>query len=209
MSLLQLIHSKTQKILNALHLYLGLFISPFVLLFAISTILFNHAYKPGGESSKATVRHRTSIEIPEALEGLQLAKYIMRQVDVSGEIELLRHQPQQKRLIIPVMRPGQRITITVELESKTAEIELHRTGFWDAILYLHKSPGPHLAGFRGNWFFTRIWKCLADATAYLLLFLSGSGIYLWAVLKMRRKTGLILIGAGGLSFFAILLALIH
>ncbi len=209
MSLLQHVHANTQRLLRAVHLYLGLFISPFVLVFAVSAILLNHTYKPGGESSKATIGHQAGIEIPEDLEGLPLAKHIMHQVDVSGEIEFLRHQPQQKRLVIPVMRPGQRITITVELERKTAEIEQRRAGFWDAMLYLHKSPGPHLAGFRGNWLFTQIWTWLADATACLLLFLSASGIYLWAVLKAQHKAGLILIGAGGLSFFALLFALVH
>jgi hypothetical protein len=194
---------------HTLHLYGGLFISPFVLVFAISAILLNHTWKPGGELPESSVRRQENIEIRTDLESLPLARQIMEQVGISGEIEFFRHEPRQKRLVIPVMRPGQRTRITVDVESRTAQIEQRHTGFWDALLYLHKSPGPHLAGFRGNWFATRIWAWLADATACLLLLISASGVYLWALLKTERRTGLIVLGAGAMSFFALAFALVR
>jgi hypothetical protein len=43
---------------------------------------------------------------------------------------------------------------------------------------------------------------------YLLLILSTSGIYLWAVLKADRRTGLLVLGAGVLSFAAIVFAVV-
>jgi hypothetical protein len=192
-----------------LHLYGGLFVSPFVLVFAISAIRLNHTRHSGGAPPEPKLRRQENIEIRTDLESLPLAKQIMAQVGVSGEIEFFRHQPQEKRLVIPVMRPRQRMRITVDVESRTAQIEQWRTSFWEALLYLHKSPGPHLAGFRGNWFMTRIWCRLADATACLLLLVSASGIYLWALLRAERRTGLIVLGAGGLSFFALTVALVR
>jgi len=197
------------RTLKTLHLYFGLFVCPFVVLFAVSAILLNHTWRPGGDSAKPEVRNQENIVIRTDLESLPLAQDIMKQVGVSGEIEFFRHQPQQNRLVIPVMWPGQRTKITVDVTRRTAQIEQRRTGFWDALLYLHKSPGPHLAGFRGNWIFTRIWGGLADASACLLLFLAASGVYLWALVKAERRMGLILMGAGGLSFFALLLALVR
>ncbi len=189
--------------ISKLHVYFGLFISPFVVLFAVSAIMFNHTW--GAESEGKVQERQTSIEIPENLEGLEIARHIMRQVNVSGEIQSFRHNPQRRRFTIPVMKPGKRITIKVDLEKKIAEIEQRSTGFWNSLLYLHKSPGPHLAGFRGNWFFTKFWMWLADATVYLFLALSISGIYMWLLLKSERKTGLILLGAGCLTFFLIVL----
>jgi hypothetical protein len=50
---------------------------------------------------------------------------------------------------------------------------------------------------------------MADATVYLILFVSVSGIYLWYVLRGERATGLVLLCAGGLSFFGMAYALIH
>jgi len=197
--------------IRELHLYFGMFISPFILVFAISAILLNHTIKPWGDPSDAKVQKMSlSIEIPKdvkgGVEGIEPAKQIMRQVGLSGEINFIRHLPQENRLVIPVMKPGQNITINVDLKSQTAEIERRRTDIWDALFYLHKSPGAHNAQIRGNWFYTRLWGWLADTVVYLILFLSVSGIYMWAVLKAERKLGLILLGAGCLSFILIISA---
>lgn len=196
--------------IRELHLYFGLFISPFILIFAISTILFNHTFKPW---DKARVQETTaSVEIPQGVtdgaEGLKPAKQILRQVGVSGEIGYLRYRPKQNRLIIPVMKPGQEITIDVDLEKGAAAIKRRDTDIWEAMLYLHKSPGQHNVNIRGNWVFTQIWRWLADTVVYLILFISASGIYMWTVLSAERKVGLILLGAGGLSFVLIVYAIV-
>jgi hypothetical protein len=75
------------------------------------------------------------------------------------------------------------------------------------MVVLHKLPGPHLSAIRMNWFMIRAWRWFADATAYLLLFISVSGIYLWIVLRAERRTGLILIAMGAFSFFGIVYVL--
>jgi hypothetical protein len=41
-----------------------------------------------------------------------------------------------------------------------------------------------------NWFPMRAWRWLSDATAYLTLFITVSGIYLWYVLRAERRIGL-------------------
>ena len=60
---------------------------------------------------------------------------------------------------------------------------------------------------RMNWYLMRVWRWLADATAYLLFFISISGIYLWAVLRAERRVGLVLVAVGAVSFFGIAYAL--
>ena len=96
----------------------------------------------------------------------------------------------------------------VDLASGVTELEQRETGIWDAMVYLHKMPGPHNVSVRGNWIMTRIWGWLADWTVYLLLFVTASGVYLWTVLKAERKAGLIFLGTGVLSFFGIISAII-
>ena len=61
---------------------------------------------------------------------------------------------------------------------------------------------------RGNWVYTRLWGGLADATVYMLLLISVTGVYLWAVLKAERKIGLVLLGAGALSFAGVIYAIV-
>jgi len=54
-------------------------------------------------------------------------------------------------------------------------------------------PGQHNAAIRGNVWFMRFWRWLADITVYLVLFISISGIYLWLVLRAERRIGLALL----------------
>jgi len=60
-----------------------------------------------------------------------------------------------------------------------------------------------------NWTYMRAWRWLADATVYLILFISVSGVYLWYVLRAERRIGVILLVAGGLLFFGVTYALSH
>lgn len=177
-----------------------------MLVFAVSTILLNHTWKP--RETEAVPEVRTvplNGDLPDGMERLEQARWITNQLDIVGEIQSIR---QDGRIVtVPVAVPGERIEIRADLEAGTAEIERVRTGLWDRLIFLHETPGPHLAGFRGNWIFTRIWRGLVDGTVALLLFSTASGIYLWLLLRGQRRSGLLLLGAGGLTFVLLLVGL--
>ena len=71
-----------------LHLYVGLFISPFVLILAISTLLLNHNWSPGATKNQAeALQTRTiSVSVHDGLGSVEQAKELMRQAGASGEI---------------------------------------------------------------------------------------------------------------------------
>lgn len=188
-----------------LHLYCGLFVSPFLVVFAVSVFFLNHvrAPVPGSATTTTTVHDvhvPAGIEQAQGMERVQLAAQILSQVRVAGEINFIRFLPKEHRLIIPVVKPGVESMIDLNVAQRTATVSERRTTFWESLSYLHRSPGPHNAAIRGNWLWTRAWQWLADATVYLVLFLSMSGVYLWAVLRSERKVGLILLLAGAFSF---------
>lgn len=187
-----------------LHLYLGLLVTPFALVYAASGVCLNHAWLPwvGGESSARSA----AIAVPQEEDNIRLAKAILSALDVTGEIEFVRRDEEAGRVAIPVAKPGRRIEVRVDLKTGAAEIRERRAGVWDAMLYLHKMPGQHLAAIRGNWLYMRLWKWVADATACLVLFATATGIYLWALLKAERRTGLVCL-VGGTVFFAVALVL--
>jgi hypothetical protein len=192
-----------------LHLYVGLFISPFVLVFSISVFFLNHAWNPDPKPVVDAGEVRAKITIPrgfertEGREQIEIAKPILSELGVSGEIDRISRLPKKKLWKIGVMTPGRQAAIHVDVDTGQATVERTQTGFWDAMIYLHKSPGPHNAALRGNWVFTKIWKFLADSVTFLLLFISISGIYLWAVIRSERRAGWILLGAGLVSFVGI------
>jgi hypothetical protein len=79
----------------------------------------------------------------------------------------------------------------------------------DALIHLHKMPGPHNASIRGNSTYMRFWRGLADSTTYGLLFLTLSGVYLWALLGAERRIGGILLSLGAITFFGLVYAITH
>jgi uncharacterized protein len=205
-------HKRIYALIADLHLYIGLFLSPFVLLFAASVILLNHPGIPLGAQAKATTRSVQVHPPPglEKLEGMarvQQARQILREAGLSGEIGPVQHSAQVQTLTIPVSKPGYEAEVEVNLSTGLASIEERETGFWSSLIFLHKMPGPHLANIRGNWPPLRVWAWLADGTAWLLIFLSVSGIYLWTVLRSERRVGMLLILAGAISLAGCLYAI--
>jgi hypothetical protein len=192
-----------------LHLYAGLFVSPFVLVYAVSAILLNHAYLPwGGQDARPAETRTVRVAVTDAEDGLAVARQVRAQVGVRGEIGFVSRRPGSTRLSFPIETPGQSTRIRVDLATGMATLEQKDSGVWDATIWLHKMPGPHNVKIRGNWVFTRLWGWLADGTVYLLLLLSATGIYLWTVLKAERRTGLLFLGAGVLSFVAIIVGIV-
>jgi hypothetical protein len=79
----------------------------------------------------------------------------------------------------------------------------------ESLSYLHKMPGPHNVAIRGNWVGTQVWRWFADATIYLLMFISISGVYLWWAVKAERRIGLTLLAAGAFTLVGLVFAILH
>ncbi len=178
-----------------LHLYAGLFLSPFVLLFAISTVLLNHPSRPA--PGKPPAKRQASIKVPPGEMGsIPHAREILGQLGVTGEMDYVRHNAKAEKLLIPVSKPGESTRVEIDLKTGTATIEQEQRGLGDALNYLHKMPGPHNVRFRGNWTYMSWWAVTTDVVVYGILFLTISGLYLWWKLKAERTVGWALVGGG-------------
>jgi len=203
------------RLIRDLHLYFGLFVTPFVFVFAISVFFLVHAWLPKIAAETSTTRVVSALPLPGDLQMLlgrpliDALKPTLEKAGVHGEVGFVRHMVKEEKLIIPVTIPGRETTVSVNIASREATIVTRETGLADALVILHKSPGQHVPSIRMNWFYMRAWRWMADATVYLILFISVSGIYLWYVLRAERSVGYILIVAGALSFFGMAYALSH
>ena len=203
------------RLIRDLHLYLGLFISPFVLVFAISVFFLVHSWRPRIASETSTTRVVSALPLPGDLRTLSgrplidALKPALEKADVRGEVGFVRHLVKEEKLTIPVTIPGRETIVSISIASREATIVTRETGLADALVILHKSPGQHAPSIRMNWFYMKAWSWMADATVYLILFISVSGIYLWYVLRAERSVGFILLFAGALSFFGMAYALSH
>lgn len=192
-----------------LHLYAGLFLSPFILVFAASTLILNHPAlgESDGLNAAPPQKENVSIDVPPEVGTIEQAKKILGQLHVTGEIDYVRHNAKAERLFIPVSKPGENVKVEVDLRAKTASVERQEGGLGAALVYLHKMPGPHNVRFRGNWVYMAWWKMAADGVVYGTLFLTLSGLYLWWVLKAERVVGWALIGAGAFSAAGLIAAI--
>lgn len=183
-----------------LHLYLGIAVSPFLLVFAVSTILLNHGVTPSPIEEKSTV----PIQIENGMEGGALVESVLNQLQLTGEV-VGRGQVRNGRTMVRVAKPGNVKIITVDIEKREAVVLERSFGLMDTMRYLHLNPGPHKSP---SWIFSKMWGWVADSTVYITLFLTLTGIYMWAVLKSERKAGLIALGSGAFAFVAILYSLL-
>jgi hypothetical protein len=203
------------RLVRDLHLYFGLFISPFVLLFSISVFFLVHSWLPRLGPVTSATHVVSALPLPEDLQTLsgrpliEALKPVLEKAGIKGEIGFVRHLVQEEKLVVPVTIPGRETTVTISLASREATFVTRESGLADALVTLHKSPGPHGPDIRMNWFWMRVWRWMADATVYLFLFVSVSGIYLWYVLRAERRVGWLLLFAGGLTFFGMVYALYH
>jgi hypothetical protein len=193
-----------------LHLYFGLFISPFILLFAISVFFLVHDLpKPAGPAQPDVSRTVMGIHVPPGAASLQgrarvdALRPVLEQLGVSGEVDFIRHVASERRVVIPVRVPGRETTVNLDYERGIATVSSRHQPFGEVLVYLHKTPGPHNVNVRGNSLFMRVWRVVADATVYLFLFVTVSGIYLWTALRAERRIGIALLIAGACSFLGL------
>ncbi len=197
-----------------LHLYAGLFISPFVVVFAISVFALVHppGVAPPGSAARLS-RQVENLQIPAGIESLSgrarvdAVRTLLDQAHIRGEIGFISYSPTEHELSIPVSVPGRETILDLDLSTRTATVTERKTGLVDAFILLHKSPGPHLVDIRMNWYPALVWKWLADGACYLLFFITMSGVYLWFVLRSERRIGIVLLAAGAFSFFGVLYAI--
>jgi hypothetical protein len=197
-----------------LHLYTGLFLSPFILIFALSVVYLVHGLAPrpapGAADSPRTI---ANVDISSDIARLQgrarvdALRPVLEQLHVSGEIDFVRHVANEHKLIVPVRLPDRDTVVAIDYEQRTAMVTTRQYSMGQALVYLHKMPGPHNADVRGNSWPIRLWRIAADTTVYLVLFITISGIYLWVALRAERRIGLALLAAGAATFFGLVYVL--
>ena len=176
--------------IRALHLYIGLFLSPFILIFSFSVLALNHAVWLNKKSPiKKAVEFKTRIDkFPRDTSDLNTAKNIITKLKIDGEIDFIFKR--DNHFSFPVTKPGLSLYVDVDTSTKDVLIKTEIEGTLRAMNYLHKMPGPHNEKIRGNSPFLKIWRLLADSVVGLFFFLSASGVFFWYLFKIEKKPGI-------------------
>jgi len=127
-------HRRFYTVTRDLHLYLGLFISPFVLVFSVTVFFFVHAIAPKFGAETTQTRAATAVSLPPDLSKLSgrplidALKPTLSSINVPGEIGFIRHVVSDDTLVIPVSVPGRATTVTIRIAQREATIATRETG---------------------------------------------------------------------------------
>ena len=198
---------KYYSLVRALHLYFGLFISPFIIIFSLSVLALNHTeyfnkLRPKNELKSVQVRlNNFQIQNSDSL----TAKSIAHQLGISGEIDWIPKT--DSTFSFPVNKP--RLSKRISFNTKTGMVLItqHDEGVFNGMTYLHMMPGQHNARMRGNSVFMKAWRIATDAFVYIVLFVSAAGVFLWYFLRPERNLGIYSLGFGFIVLLVLLMLL--
>lgn len=182
-----------------LHFYIGLYLLLFLWLFSFSGLILNH----GGWSfaqfwpQREVTTSEQSVRVAADLTDTALATDIAAQLGLSGESDWAERNVKEDSLQFRLAQPGETITVTVNLATAQASVESIRVNAWGILRALHTFTGMRdPAKQTRDWLPTVLWSVSMDAVAVVSISLVLSGIYMWYVLKPKRRPGLIALSIG-------------
>jgi hypothetical protein len=185
------------------HLYLGLFLLPWVVMFGVSSIPLNHSAESNRPAWTPVTEATFSVQPPpgSSAEALRpLGEQMMKAAGITGGFWVYRASPQRIDAGHPnFLHP---IRATYYVDQKRLLVERRDVGLEDFLSGMHTRGGYNLGGFWDS-----VWAVFVDVVAIALLAWIASGLFMWWKLPgtgLRRWGWLAL--AGGLVSFALIIA---
>ena len=184
------------------HLYLGLLLIPWLLIYALSTVLFNHRdiFRPhhGGDQQWTPLWEKDyAIAPPAGTEALRAtAQRILDDHRIKGAFGVRR---QGERLNLNVQNFWWPKRLTYDFNTKKLRAEERTFAATELLARLHTRTGYGQGGWLDN-----LWAFIVDAFCVTTLVWIATGLYLWWKLPATRSWGYAAIGGGALTI-AILL----
>jgi hypothetical protein len=165
-----------------LHYYLALYLLWFIWLFAFSGLLLNHPkwtfanFWPNRKEST----FEKSIQSSQERGDLAVARDLMRQLGLTGEVQWTTARPTAGRFDLTVVRPGEIIQVQTDFTKQVASVKQIQTNWWGVIHMMHTFTGVRRddAINDRDWIVTKIWSFSMDAIVVGLIFLVLSSFYM-------------------------------
>jgi hypothetical protein len=184
-------------------MYAGLFLAPWVLMYAVSTIAMNHREHLGTGPpafSKEYDRAYTAA-FSEGVTPRQKGEQILRDLGLEGAFNVGRPAADGTLVINrqDLVRPRR---ITYKPASNSVLVESAEVTAPQVLERMHRRRG-YTQPFTKD----RIWGALVDAFVVLSLVWAFTGVWLWWELKVTRRFGALCL-VGGLALFVLFLVTI-
>ena len=191
------------------HLYLGLALLPWFLMYGLSSIPFAHtAFFERRDAAKDlpmwTLRATHTVDLPvseDPRELRALGAALLRQAGVSaGSFGVYRQSPTQLNVYAYSFRHSTQLKYFTDQQRMTVEDRRFR---WDQFL-----TGMHgRGGFEHEGLLDRSWSVIVDLVCAAILLWIATGLYMWWGLPASRAWGWVTIAAGATTFVFLTLRL--
>ena len=180
------------------HLLLGLFVSAFVMMFGLSSLLFSHRgwFATGPAETESTV----VVDPAQASTPRALARHLMKEQGYRGGLHDIRDA--EGLVELSIRRMGTVHDVRYTRGSREARVKSRVFPFMNMLAWMHTT-----FGMQNDYAPHNLWGALMFLTSVGLLALGGTGLYLWFKLRAERRIGLVLLG-GNLAFGAAMIALL-
>ncbi len=183
------------------HLYMGLFLLPWVIMFGVSSIPLNHVMSPDPVRWTQVAEHRFSAVVPPAGENLRpIGREMMNAAGVNGGYFVNRANPRQVNVNHPDFLTPVRVIYYTEESRLTVEHRDFSTRQF--ITGMHFRGGYDMGGFWDS-----VWALLVDIVSIALMLWIATGIYMWWQLPSTRRWGWLALGSGAICFAVIIATL--
>lgn len=191
--------------LRRVHLYLALFLVPWVLMYTASTFVMNHRHwfhetEPAPPPRFEIERELTySGDFPENPTPRQIALQLLPSLDLDGAFNLGRPAA-PGAIVINRLHPTHPRRITYNPATKHVTVEkmvFTGAGFLER---MHRR-----RGFQHDYLLEDLWASSVDLTIAALFLLALSGLWMWWELKITRRPGALALAAG-VALFSLFLA---
>ena len=182
------------------HLYTGLFLLPWVIMFGVSTIPINHQSPEPVDWTRIS-EHTFDVSVPAAAENLRpLGRQMMNAAGIEGGYWVYRVNPRQVQVGHPDFLSPVRMNYFVE--EKRLVVERRAFSLRPFLSGMHTRGGYDMGGFWDS-----VWAVFVDAVCIGLILWIASGIYMWWGLPATRRWGWLALGAGAACFAVIIATL--
>ena len=186
-----------------LHTYIGLYLLLFIWLFAFTGLLLNH---PQWEFSQFWAdREQSSLQqefVPfDQGNDQERALNLMRQLDITGEIDHIELSPEDQRFAVRVVRPGEIIDVDADLSAGRATVDRIQVNAWGVMHMLHSFTGVRTndPAKTRDWAMTKLWSLFMDGVSFGLIAMVMSGLWMWYQRRRNRRLGLLCLALGSVS----------
>jgi hypothetical protein len=198
---------RTDRIMRTLHLYTGLFLMPWLLLYALSALCLNHGpwimQTIGIAPLRWDVVEKRELATDEAFPSVssEQAQAILQQLKLEGPHFILPQSPAGTMVIMRSCATGP-YRITWRRGQSSLVVEKQQTSAFRLLNSLH-----YQHGYGQSYFAQTAWAVIVDAVSVSMAVWVVSGVYLWARRPSKRLLGGICAAAGTLLFVGLVILL--